>query len=193
MTLIRTAAVLVAVVWSAASLASCETTSLPPTTQQEVIATTQQYTLGPGDRIRVAVFGENDLSGEYLVESSGYISLPLAGDILARGQTPSQLEAEIQGTLAKGGLVKNPKVSAAVVAYRPFYVLGEVSKPGQYPFVSGMTLTKAVASAGGFTYRANEKLVYITREGSPREQPVELTAAGAVGPGDTIRVAERHF
>ncbi|MBI1359281.1 MAG: polysaccharide export protein [Alphaproteobacteria bacterium] len=174
-------------------VAGCASEPLPSGGPEMAVIRTQEYLLGPGDKIRITVFGEDALSGEYLVSNNGLISLPLAGDIVAGGLTPSALQLKIKDTLEQNSLVQNAKVSADVVAYRPFYILGEVARPGQYPFVAGMTLTKAVASAGGFTYRANDRTVYVTREGGTREMPVALTAASAVGPGDTIRVAERHF
>jgi polysaccharide export outer membrane protein len=90
-------------------------------------------------------------------------------------------------------MVRTPRVAIDVVSYRPFYILGEIDKPGQYPYAIGMTVTKAVATAGGFTYRANSRVVYVTREGAANETPLTVTAATWIGPGDTVRVGERTF
>lgn len=150
------------------------------------------YTLGSSDRLRVTVFGHPDLSGEFVVDGSGAISLPLIGQQKALGLTTKQLEESITTTLATG-FILNPRVSAEVINYRPFYILGEVGRPGEYPFTSGLTVQNAVAAAGGFTYRANKRVIYIKSMDSDREIPYDLTPGTVVKPGDTLRVGERIF
>ena len=116
------------------------------------------YVLGPNDRIRLKVYGEPDIAGEYEVDSNGQVSIPLAGHIRAAGLTTRQLERSIASTLAKG-IVRDPRVNVEIALYRPYYILGEVKKGGEYPYRLGLTVMDAVASAGGFTYRANENKV----------------------------------
>ena len=145
------------------------------------------YTLGSGDRVRVTVFGEEDLSGDFDVGGSGVISMPLIGEVEAGGLTLRQLGKVISEKLLDGYL-KNPRVSVAVLNYRPFYILGEVKEPGSYPYVSGMTVLNAVVLAGGYTPFARKKRLLIKR--AKRSGPVEqrATEGTVVLPGDIIRV-----
>jgi polysaccharide export outer membrane protein len=154
--------------------------------------TASTYILGPNDRVRVKVYGEPDITGEYEVDSTGQISVPLAGHIKADGLTTRQLEAAIASTLAKG-IVRDPRVNVEVALYRPYYILGEVKKSGEYPYRLGLTVLDAVASAGGFTYRANENKVYLRRAGAAAEQVYSLDAPVPIFPGDNIRIPERYF
>jgi polysaccharide export outer membrane protein len=149
------------------------------------------YRLGTGDKVRVTVYGEPDLSGEFQVDGSGFVRLPLVGQVVASGHTLREFEGDVAARLSDGYL-RAPRVSAEVVNYRPFFILGEVNKPGEYPYVNGMNVVTAVALAGGFTYRADEGDVYIRRNGSAEEEyPADETTA--VMPGDIIRVTERFF
>jgi polysaccharide export outer membrane protein len=150
------------------------------------------YTLGTGDQLRVIVFGEADLSGQFAVDDTGHIRLPLIGQVEATGRTLHQFEGDVAAKLAQGYL-KDPRVSIEIVNYRPFFIIGEVNKPGEYPFASGMNVLKAVALAGGFTYRAREGEVYIKHSGSADEEEIDVDAGGEVLPGDIIRVRERFF
>ncbi|MGV6819867.1 MAG: polysaccharide biosynthesis/export family protein [Parvularcula sp.] len=150
------------------------------------------YTLGSGDRIRLTVFGEEELSGEFAVDGSGHVSLPLIGEVLVRDMTVREFQKAVETALLDGFL-KDPRVSAEVISHRPFYILGEVKRPGTYPYQSGLTVLNAVATAEGFTYRANERFVFIRREGETDEKKYPLTSSTPVRPGDTIRVAERFF
>ena len=150
------------------------------------------YVLGSADKIRITVFGEPSLTGEYFVSSSGKVSLPLAGEVQAAGLTLRDFHDHVVKALLDGYL-KDPKVSLEVLTFRPFYILGEVSKPGQYPYTSGLTVFNAVATAGGFTYRANTRKVMIKRASEPAEHELPLTAETAIAPGDTIRIPERFF
>ena len=162
---------------------------LPPLPPVE----TTDYLLGPGDRIRIITFGGQELTGEFRVNDSGDIAVPLIGSVHAAGLTSKQLEQSLTRSLNQSRLFKNPSVSVEVVAYRPIFVLGEVSKPGQFPYQPGMTVLTAVAIAGGFTYRAVQDNFSIVR--SVDKQPVEgsATRQTLVEPGDVITVYERYF
>ena len=150
------------------------------------------YHLSAGDRVRVGVFGEPALSGEFDVSVAGTLALPLVGEVKALGLTPSELEKAIAAAYADGYL-RNPRVSTEVLRYRPFYILGEVNKPGEYPYSSGLTVMNAVATANGFTYRADTHHVFIRHPGAATEQRLDLKSATVVEPGDTIRIKERYF
>ena len=150
------------------------------------------YVLAATDRVRVKVYGEPDVAGEYEVDASGYVSIPLAGRLRAAGLTTRQLERSITSALSKG-IVRDPRVNVEIALYRPFYILGEVKKSGEYPYRVGMTVLDAVASAGGFTYRANENKVYLRRSGSAVEEIYLLDTPLLIFPGDNIRIPERFF
>lgn len=150
------------------------------------------YLLGPNDKVRVKVYGEPDIAGEYEVDGNGKVSIPLAGRIQAAGKTTRQLEGAIRAALAKG-IVRDPRVNVDVATYRPYYILGEVKNSGEYPYKMGITIMDAVAAAGGFTYRANENKVYLRRAGVGREEEYTLNAPVMVYPGDNIRIPERYF
>lgn len=153
------------------------------------LAQSSGYELGRGDRLRINVFGEPDLSGEFEIDGSGSLSMPLIGVVNGGGLTSRELEVEIARMLSDGYL-KNPQVSVEVLNYRPFYILGEVKTPGSYPYREGMTLLNAAALAGGFTYRADADDIRVKRDG--REE-VRMTPDTVVEPGDIIRVTERIF
>ncbi len=169
-------------------------TSAPMTAAPAVPATITDldYHLGSGDKVRVTVYGEPTLSGEFFVTGSGLVSLPLVGEVKAAGLSVGQFQEAVQTALSDGYL-KEPRVSAEVLGFRPFYILGEVSKPGTYPYTSGLTVLNAVATAGGYTYRADKKQVYIKRDGQTSEVKTVLSPSTAVAPGDTIRIGERFF
>lgn len=150
------------------------------------------YRLGPGDKIRVIVFGEESLSGEFVVSGNGNVSFPLVGDIPARGKSVTEFQEGVQQALSQGYL-KEPRVSTEVLTYRPYYILGEVNRPGEYPYSSGLTVLNAIATAGGFTYRAQTRKVYIRRANEADEESYPLGSETAVAPGDTIRIVERFF
>ena len=155
-------------------------------------AVAPEYRLGPGDKVRVIVFGETSLSGEFLVSGSGQVAFPLVGDVQAQGLTLGEFQTAVQ-TALREGYVKEPRVSAEVLNYRPFYILGEVNRPGEYPYTAGLTVLNAVATANGFTYRADTRRVYIRKSGETGERQAPLTATTLVSPGDTIRIGERFF
>ncbi|MEL6244339.1 MAG: polysaccharide biosynthesis/export family protein [Pseudomonadota bacterium] len=149
------------------------------------------YTLDSGDRLRVTVFGEEALSGEFVVDGTGLVSMPLVGEVEVVGLTVREFQRSLEAKLADGYL-NSPRVAAEVINYRPYYILGEVGDPGEYPYTAGLTVMNAVATAGGFSYRANRKTVFIRRQGG-QEMAVTLTSSTSINPGDTIRIGERLF
>lgn len=152
---------------------------------------TPEYTLASGDRLRVNVFRHEDLSGEFALDGAGNFAMPLVGTIEAYGLTTRELEKRLAQRLGDGFLV-DPQVSIEVLNYRPFYILGEVNKPGQYEYVNGMTVLQAVTIAGGFTYRAYQEAVQLKRGGANQEG-VPVGPTQKVLPGDVIVVEERFF
>lgn len=155
-------------------------------------ADTGDYKLGVDDKVRVLIYNEPTLSGEYLVNANGVVSMPLIGETNALGLTTTQLQAEIVGKL-KPRYLLDPSVSIDVLVFRPFYVLGEVTKPGDYPYVVGLTALKAVAIAEGFTYRADKRHIFIKATGQTGETRYDLTPNVFLRPGDTVRIGERYF
>ena len=150
------------------------------------------YRLGAGEKLKVTVYGEDDLSGEFFVDGSGQVQLPLVGQVRAAGLTVHEFVTEVQTMLAAKYL-RDPKVSVQIENYRPFYIIGEVNKPGEYPYENGLNALGAVALAGGFTYRADDSDVYIRRNGDPHEQRMPANAATRINPGDIVRIDERTF
>lgn len=153
---------------------------------------TGAYVLGPGDRLTVKVYSDPDMSGDYEINSAGAVAMPLVGDVKASGMTTKQLERAISAKM-RGRVAKDPDVSISVSAYAPFYVYGEVKKPGEFPYRIGLTVADAVATAGGLTYRANEQKILLRRAGSSAEQLTSLDVPVKIYPGDNIRVSERMF
>ena len=151
-----------------------------------------RYALGPGDGIRVLVFGESDLSGDFNISTNGTVALPLVGPVQAAGKTPGELAGVIAQALSPDYL-RDPRVSVEVLQYRPFFILGEVKAPGSYPYAAGINVRSAAALAGGYTYRAKEGHAYITRtvDGQPSRRKVAPDAR--VLPGDIVEVPERFF
>lgn len=148
------------------------------------------YRLGVGDKLKVSVFGHNELSGEFVVSGDGEVVMPLIQGVRARNLTTDQLAAEITNKLSPDYLV-SPKVSVELQTYRPFYIMGEVRNPGSYPYVEGMTALNAVALAGGYERRANKNLVLIDRK--KRAKPYQVKPQTAIQPGDIITIKERFF
>ena len=167
--------------------AACSTIPATP----DDVAQLTEYRLGPGDQLRITVFNEAELTGNYIVGSQGSISYPLVGEVHAAGLTLAEFSAQLQTAL--GAYIRNPNVSAEVVNYRPFFILGEVQRPGTYPYSASLTVLNAVATAGGFTYRANQNRVFIRHANENVERSYPLTVATPVLPGDTVRIGERLF
>lgn len=150
------------------------------------------YRLGSGDKLRITVYNEDTLSGEYEVDGSGVLALKLIGLIEAGGKTIPEITRMIEDKL-KDGYLLNPSVAIEVLNYRPFYVLGEVKEPGKYSYVSGMTVLNAVALAGGYTYRAKQSRVLVIRANDPSKREEVADQNTVIMPGDIIRVPERFF
>jgi polysaccharide biosynthesis/export protein len=147
------------------------------------------YQLGPGDRLAIKVLGADELAGEYIVQDDGTIRVLMIGEVAAAGTTSGELENRIAQKLKTGRYITNPQVNVSVISYRQFYILGEVASPGGYPYASGMRVISAVASAHGYTYRANQDYVIITRNGESKRADI----LSAIQPDDIIRVPERYF
>ena len=142
--------------------------------------------------MRVIVFGEPDLSGEFFVDDAGSVDLPLIGDVQAGGATVSEFEQKVVARFSDGYL-RDPKVSIEVLNYRPFFIIGEVKNGGEYPYKGGLTVQDAVAIAGGYSYRANERAAFIRRANSDQEIKVDLSQRVPIFPGDNVRIPERFF
>jgi polysaccharide biosynthesis/export protein len=150
------------------------------------------YRLDAGDRLRVVVFGQEGLTNTYAIDAGGSITMPLIGAVGARGRTPAGLAAEISAKL-RNGFIREPSVAVEVETYRPFFILGEVAAPGQYPYVPNMTVESAVAIAGGFSPRAKRDSVTLTHTDSAASSRTVVPLPTPLSPGDTILVGERWF
>lgn len=171
-------------------LAGCSSYRPTPAAFHEVLD--QPYRLGAGDRVRVTVFEQEGLTNTYSVDQSGYLSFPLVGAIPARGHTAQQMEKEIADKLRQGYL-RDPDVSVEIDRYRPIFVMGEVGAAGQYSYVPGLTVQKAIAIAGGFSPRANQESVDITRDINGKVMTGRVVTSDPLLPGDTVYVRERLF
>jgi polysaccharide export outer membrane protein len=157
------------------------------------MAQSSAYLLSSGDKLRVTVFNEPDLSGEFQIDHLGNVAFPLVGTISAAGMSVGEFQNQLMRRLGRG-YVRNPRVSVEIASYRPFNVFGEVKNSGQYPFRPGLTVQDAIAMAGGFTYRANERTAYVRRANASGELTVRLDGPRVpVLPGDDVRVPERYF
>jgi len=150
------------------------------------------YHLDAGDKLRVVVYGQEGLTNTYAIDAAGSITVPLIGSVPARGRTPAGLAAEISAKL-RGGFIRDPSVAVEIDAYRPFFILGEVAAPGQYPYVPNMTVESAVAIAGGFSPRARRDRVTVTHTDAAGTERYVVPAGTSVSPGDTVLVGERWF
>lgn len=151
-----------------------------------------QQRLAPGDRLKLDVFREKDLSGEYVVNDEGNLGLPLVGTVKAAGKTLPDLRRELTDLLREG-YVRDARITLDVVGYRPIYILGEVQKPGEYTFAEGMSVFALVAKAGGFTYRANQNVAHVRHANEADERAYRLNSGAAIMPGDTVRIGPRFF
>jgi len=150
------------------------------------------YQLGPGDRISISVFNQDDLSGNYALDGKGRFSMPLIGSVDASDLTSAELEALLISKFKPDYLV-NPRVYVQVLNYRPYYLIGEVNSTGAFPYVAGMSYLKAIAIAGGFSYRAKQGHVFVVRADDPSQEEIKVDVDEKVQPGDIIRVDERMF
>ncbi len=154
---------------------------------------TRAYTLGPGDQLRVITYGEDQLTGDFTVNDGGNIQVPLLGAVKVAGLTVPEVQTEMTGLLSRGQILKNPSIAVEVSQYRPIFILGEVSKPGSYPYQPEMTVLTAVALAGGFTYRAVQDRESVTRATNGHAVESQATRQSILRPGDVVTVFERHF
>ena len=152
----------------------------------------EPYRLDAGDKLRIVVFGKEGLTNTYAVDAGGSITMPLIGAVRARGLTPAGLAASITAQL-KRGYLREPYVAAEIESYRPFFILGEVAAPGQYPYVPNLTVESAVAIAGGFTPRAQRGMVKLTRPAEAGTVQANVPPGTLLRPGDTIVIGERWF
>ncbi len=175
---------------SCASLGADTTIASGPRYSDRVVD--DGYQLGVGDRVRVTVYREENLSGEFPVGPAGTISVPLIGAVPVTEQTADAVAEAIRTRLADGYL-KDPRVNVELVTLRPYYILGEVGQPGRYEFATGLTAMNAIATAGGFTPRSEKRVLYIREAGAAGEQAYRLSADLRIWPGDTLRIGERLF
>jgi protein involved in polysaccharide export with SLBB domain len=184
--------------WSAALavallISGCAGNTLGEAEQQAIVAaSTAPAKLLPGDKIKIVVFGEDRISGDYQLDQSGQISLPLAGTIKAQGLTQTELEQELAKKF-RTQYLRDPKVTVTITTLRPYYIIGEVKSPGQFQYQSGLNVLTALAIAGGPTYRASRDTVQIQRLGETSMHEYPVSASVPVLPGDVIKVPERYF
>jgi polysaccharide export outer membrane protein len=150
------------------------------------------YHLDAGDKLRIVVYGQEGLTNTYMLDTSGAITMPLIGHVPARGRTPAGLAADVTARL-RNGFIREPSVAVEVEAYRPFFILGEVAAPGQYPYVPNMTVESAVAIAGGFSPRARRDYVTLTHTDASGTARITVPMGTPIGPGDTVQIGERWF
>ena len=177
---------------TATALTGCASVDAPPLPASEIGQARRPYTLGVGDKVRINVYREPELSGEFAVGGTGTIAMPLIGEVPVKGLTRAEVEAALTSRLSPA-FVRNASVSVEVYDFRTFSILGEVQRPGTYAAREGTTLTAAIAAAGGYTYRANERRVLLKRADGPTYYGVDADADVEVRPGDAIRVTEVHF
>ncbi|WP_102957979.1 polysaccharide biosynthesis/export family protein [Mangrovicella endophytica] len=175
---------------SAALLPGCA--SYKPVAPAFNKALNEPYHLDAGDRVRVTVFEQDGLTNTYAVNKAGYIAMPLVGSVPARGRTTEQLQAEI-GDKLRNGYLRDPDLAVEIDQYRPFFIMGEVTTGGQYTYVPGMTVQNAIAVAGGFSPRAEQKSVDVTRQVGGKVLTGRVLASDPILPGDTVYVRERLF
>ena len=192
--MLRRSIVCSALLAAALFLSACSSASLITEADQQSMAAvaTAPATLQPGDKIRVDVFGEDKLGGEYQLDQAGQVSVPLAGTVKAQGMTQAQLEQALAKKL-RTDYLRNPKVTVTIATLAPFYIIGEVQKPGQFDYRSGLNVLTALAVAGGPTYRASRNTVEIQRRGETKMREYPVSASVPVLPGDVIKVPERYF
>ncbi|MBV1876734.1 MAG: polysaccharide export protein [Pseudomonadales bacterium] len=160
--------------------------------KKEIYNKETEYKMGSGDKLEIKVFGEEDLTGEFAINSEGKISFPLIGDIHASGLSLLELTSLLVRELKDGYLV-SPKVTIQILQLRPFYIMGEVKLPGSYEYISGMKVINAVVLAGGYTHRANTKNIFVKRVKGIEYEEIEVNENFGVLPGDTIKIKERFF
>jgi protein involved in polysaccharide export with SLBB domain len=171
-------------------------TSAPPVTEAERKALEAEAAapprLEPGEKIHITVYGEPSLTGDYQIDPSGLVSLPLAGTVKAAGLNQQELEQELTDKY-RSGYLKDPKITVGISEFRPFYIVGEVEKPGAYPYSGGLTVLSAIAIAGGTTYRANQSSVLIQHVGDDKMHEFNMNEPIPILPGDIIQIPRRYL
>ncbi|WKA32214.1 polysaccharide biosynthesis/export family protein [Bradyrhizobium roseum] len=178
--------------FAAAPRAAAAPVAVPAYAEPVAVRHDTPYHLDAGDKLRVVVYGQEGLTNTYAVSAGGSITMPLIGSVAARGRTTAGLAGEIAAKL-RAGFIREPSVAVEVEAYRPFFILGEVAAPGQYPYVPNMTVESAVAIAGGFSPRARRDRVTVTHTDASGTARYVVPPGSAVSPGDTVLVGERWF
>jgi protein involved in polysaccharide export with SLBB domain len=183
----------IAMLLTVAALSGCGTASGTVDGSTSALAGNTAHHLSPGDKLKVSVFNEPDLTGEFAIDENGNIAFPLLGELKAAGMGVDEFKAGLVEKL-EGGFVRNPRVNIDVLNYRPVNIIGEVKNAGQFPYRPGMTAQDAAAIAGGYTYRANQDKIYVIRGANKNQITVELDKGSfAIFPGDSIRIPERYF
>lgn len=180
---------LLGVLWVASSQ---QVRAQTPTVPADVGKVSSDYRLGPGDKLKITVFGNQDVSGEAVIDPQGKVAVPLLGQVQAGGQTVADVQKTITDALNKDYIV-DPKVTIEVLNYRPFFILGEVNKPGSYFYIAGLNLRQAVAIGGGYTRRARTSEALIHRIGGNGEETITANPETLILPGDTVDVPRRLF
>ncbi|GGD86099.1 sugar ABC transporter substrate-binding protein [Aureimonas endophytica] len=173
-----------------AALSSCASYQPPSPAFHRTLS--EPYRLDSGDRVRVTVFEQDALTNSYAVDKGGFIAMPLIGSVPARGHTTEELEKAVADRL-RNGFLRDPSIAAEVETYRPFFIMGEVTQGGQYSYVPGLTVQKAIAIAGGFTARAEQRNADLTRQVNGKIETGRVLVSDPIQPGDTIFVRERWF
>jgi len=176
-------------------LSACASSHFPSASVSQVNAgLTEGYQIAGGDKLKITVFDEPTLTGDYEVSLDGDLSLPLIGPVNAAGMTSDTLSEAISTTLSEGGYVLSPRVAVEILEHRPFFILGEVKAPGEYPYVGKLTLEQAVAKAGGFSARADKRTIILLRQGWSSPKRIKLGGTPLmIAPGDTVTVQEAFF
>jgi len=186
----------VALLAVAVTLSACGSGNVQPATQAELsalkAAAASPPPLQPGEKLHVLVYDEPTLTGDFVIDPSGFLSLPVVGTMKVAGMTPAQLQDKLVTALQAAHL-KNPGVTVEVAEFRPFYILGEVDKPGAYPYVGGLNIMSAIAIAGGQTYRADQSKVLIQHVGEANMHSYDLDWPIPIMPGDIIQIPRRYI
>jgi len=177
-------------------LAACtETGGLPLDAASALPAPDNLYRVGPGDVLRISTYMENDLTNTFTVLPDGKLAFPLTGEVDVAGKTTEEIRTLLEQRLVNSGMVKSARLAVNIAEFRPIYIMGEVAKPGRYPYEANMTLQRAVAVAGGYTVRANSRQLIVHRDGDDvtRRIPLEVKTQFALRPGDTLTIPKRYF
>jgi len=180
---------------AALTIASCQVVGTFPTEEApaQTVNPAVGYRLEPGNKVRLNVFNEPNLSGEYSLDQIGNIAIPLVGNVAAAGLTAQELARRVEERLKRDGFLQSPDVAVEVQTFRPFYVLGEVRQPGEFPYTNGMTVLSAIARAGGYDYRASQGRVVLVRMVGDAQKEYIATERTPILPGDIVKVLERRF